>query len=192
MLKLQTKSNKGFTLIELLVVISIIALLSSIVLAALNDARAKARDARRLSDMKQLQNALELYRSDKGNYPLSSTGDTLSTILNPTHSNYNILKVALVDGKYISELPNDPKSINTVAPNSADTYNYWYYSVADTANNTGMYGCTRGQAYWLVFRSEKMPQDKLNGPGFIKCDDNTPYTSAVFRTGLWITGVSGK
>ena len=61
--------RKGFTLIELLVVISIISLLSSIILAALNTARAKARDATRLSDMHQIQISLELYRDTYGNYP---------------------------------------------------------------------------------------------------------------------------
>ncbi len=61
---------KGFTLIELLVVIAIIGILSSVVLASLNSARAKARDARRLSDLHQIRNALELYASDNnGAYP---------------------------------------------------------------------------------------------------------------------------
>lgn len=60
---------KGFTLIELLVVIAIIGLLSSIVLASLNMARAKARDAKRLSDMHQMQIALELYYDSFGRYP---------------------------------------------------------------------------------------------------------------------------
>ena len=55
------KSTKGFTLIELLVVIAIIGILSSVVLASLNSARKKGRDARRVSDLKQLQLALELY-----------------------------------------------------------------------------------------------------------------------------------
>lgn len=61
--------TKGFTLIELLVVVAIISLLSSIVLSSLNSARAKARDARRLSDLHQIRNALELYFDDKGSYP---------------------------------------------------------------------------------------------------------------------------
>ncbi|HQT82676.1 MAG: hypothetical protein B7W98_00555 [Parcubacteria group bacterium 20-58-5] len=66
-------SAGGFTLIELLVVIAIIGLLSSIVLASLNVARAKARDAERLSDMHQLQSALEMYANDhNSSYP--STG----------------------------------------------------------------------------------------------------------------------
>lgn len=55
------KDRRGFTLIELLVVIAIIGILASIVLASLNSARRKSRDARRVADVKQLQLALELY-----------------------------------------------------------------------------------------------------------------------------------
>lgn len=63
------KPNKGFTLIELLVVIAIISILASVVLASLNSAREKARDAKRISDVKQLQLALELYFDDNSGYP---------------------------------------------------------------------------------------------------------------------------
>ena len=61
--------KRGFTLIELLVVISVIGLLSSIILAALTTARKKADEAFVLSSMKQLQNAIELYKLNTGHYP---------------------------------------------------------------------------------------------------------------------------
>ena len=64
--------KKGFTLIELLVVVAIIGVLASVVLASLNSARAKARDARRLGDIRSIKNALELYYNDHGYYPARS------------------------------------------------------------------------------------------------------------------------
>lgn len=62
------RKNNGFTLIELLVVITIISMLASIVLASVNQARARARDVVRLSDMKQLQNAFEAYYTVNNQY----------------------------------------------------------------------------------------------------------------------------
>ena len=83
-------TKKGFTLIELLVVIAIIGILSSVVLASLNSARLKARDAKRVSDVKQLQLALEMYYDDNSAYP------TALTVAN------------LVTPGYISTIPTDP------------------------------------------------------------------------------------
>lgn len=67
-----SRTTRGFTLIELLVVISIIGLLSSVVLAALGSARAKARDADRIQTIHQIQVGLEVYRSTYGKYPVTS------------------------------------------------------------------------------------------------------------------------
>lgn len=67
------KNKKGFTLVELLVVIAIIGLLSTLAVVALGSARSKARDARRISDIKQIQTALELYFADQGAYPVAAT-----------------------------------------------------------------------------------------------------------------------
>jgi prepilin-type N-terminal cleavage/methylation domain-containing protein len=63
------RAHPGFTIVELLVVIAIIALLSSIVLASLSAARRRARDARRISDLKQLQLSLQLYYDTNRAYP---------------------------------------------------------------------------------------------------------------------------
>ncbi len=77
----------GFTLIELLVVIAIIGILSSIVLASLNSARKKGRDARRVADIKQIQLALEMYFDDNGSYPTSlgalETGGQIASVPTP-------------------------------------------------------------------------------------------------------------
>ncbi|MFZ2310649.1 MAG: prepilin-type N-terminal cleavage/methylation domain-containing protein [Patescibacteria group bacterium] len=75
------KNQQGFTLIELLVVVAIIGLLATLSIVALNNARARARDARRVADVKQIQTALELYYNDLGAYPtaIPTSGTTIST-----------------------------------------------------------------------------------------------------------------
>jgi general secretion pathway protein G len=89
--------SRGFTLIELLVVIAIIGILSSVVLASLNSARVKGRDARRISDLKQLQLALELYYDTNQTYPAGSgAASTTLTALTGASS------------PYISVIPSDP------------------------------------------------------------------------------------
>ena len=76
---MKAKYKGGFTLIELLVVIAIIGILASVVLASLNTAREKSRDAKRISDIKQLQLALELYFDSNGAYPTATAGLTALT-----------------------------------------------------------------------------------------------------------------
>ena len=83
-----TKKSLGFTLVELLVVIAIIGLLASIILVSLSSAKAKGRDARRISDLKQLQLALELYYDANSVFPA-----TLSALTGPG---------------YIATIPTDP------------------------------------------------------------------------------------
>ncbi len=68
------KKNKGFTLIELLVVIAILGLLATIVAVSLTSARARARDARRVSDIRQIELALELYYAAHSQYPSDIVG----------------------------------------------------------------------------------------------------------------------
>ena len=60
------KRNTGFTLIELLVVIAIIGILSSIVLASLNSARAKGTDVAIKSTLAQIRTQASLYYDNNG------------------------------------------------------------------------------------------------------------------------------
>ena len=70
------KTKKGFTLIELLVVIAIIGILAGIILTALGGARATARDAKRIVELRSIHQALELYFIQYGSYPDEDTCDT--------------------------------------------------------------------------------------------------------------------
>jgi len=91
------KSKKAFTLIELLVVIAIIGILATISVIALQNARAKSRDAKRAGDMKQVQTALELFFNDKNRYPTAeewNTGKIFSTTTSSTSTYMQIIPVA--------------------------------------------------------------------------------------------------
>ena len=104
------KKEKGFTLIELLVVIAIIGVLAAFAMVSLGGARSKARDARRLSDMRQVQTALEMYYADLNSYP--ATGDASPG--GPIFSGATV---------YMSKFPNNPSPRND-GPCGTDDYLY--------------------------------------------------------------------
>jgi prepilin-type N-terminal cleavage/methylation domain-containing protein len=159
-MNLFNRTHKGFTLIELLVVVSIISLLSSIVMASLNTARAKARDTKRLADLQQMNTAIQLYINDNNAAPLLGSGEPAS-YRSSDLSQWNQLEAALTS--YIPSLPQDPcptcdfypgsdvsyGSITNTLPGGgtieSQTHRYIYYSpgnataVGEDVNPTNYY-----------------------------------------------------
>lgn len=114
------RSNRGFTLIELLVVVAIIGLLASIVIASLNTARMKGRDARRVADIKQISLALEMYNDANSQYATTSATSSL--------------------GSYIAIVPTDPKSGSAYSYTGllgTQTSNCGSYHLGATLEQTG-------------------------------------------------------
>ena len=105
--------RKGFTLIELLIVVSIIGILASIVLVGLRGTREKARDTRRIADLKQMQNGIELYYGKCQYYPgTAQSGRNCGAavdISDPPEESWDKLADALIDSDIsVSVVPHDP------------------------------------------------------------------------------------
>lgn len=114
------KKQKGFTLVEMILVTVIIGILASIVIGVINIPRvqARSRDSKRISDLKLIQNALELYFADRRTYPESL--------------NWQAISPTLLPAAYISTLPSDPRtgssSVDCFSDSGVDNNGYYYRS----------------------------------------------------------------
>lgn len=133
MKKLRNKNKLGFTLIELLVVIAIIGLLASVVLLALNSARAKSRDAKRLADIRQLSSAFELYFNEYNTYPTLATGAAVNAA--PT------LGQPSINPTFLGILPAAPTPADGTCATTGQNSNQ-YFMVANTSALTSVYTIT--------------------------------------------------
>lgn len=139
------KPPRGFTLVELLVVISIISLLSSVVFASVNSARAKGRDAKRFSDLKAIETALQRYYDTNGFYPtVAESGDGSLAGWRVSYFPNFLAPLA----PYLSRIPADPTNTGppvsdgnplgamfNVRPDGSFFYMYYNY------DSGTVYGC---------------------------------------------------
>jgi len=109
-------TRKGFTLIEILIVVAIIAILASVVLVGLGPTQQAGRDARRISDLSEAQNGLELYYNKCGFYP-GAVGNTTcpAVTLGATDATAYTNAGAAIDatafGLGVSTWPQDPSNV---------------------------------------------------------------------------------
>ena len=144
--------KKSFTLIELLVVVAIISILASALMVGLGGARKQARDARRISDLRTVQAALEVYYAQNNEYPGVDGWDNLESAL----------------AGITSQLPRDPlssQSYNYTHCDSQQRYILWAhledgtncpqnYTSPDTSGcNTALdCDCVNNQNYCVSFK----------------------------------------
>lgn len=147
---MQQKKFGGFTLIEILVVIAIIGILASVALVGLGPVQKKGRDARRISDLRQIQTALELYFTKCGRYPASGFSNMVASLTAPDLSG----ECNSGGSIGVRTIPNDPRN--------ADQFVYNYGS--------------NGTSYVLSARMEDeanaVLHDDIDGSLFsVACDD---------------------
>jgi type II secretion system protein G len=134
-------NKKGFTLIELLVVIAIIGLLSTLAVVALGSARSKARDAKRLSDLRAVQNGLEMYYAEKAAYPTAASGVTLGSTNAACLNAAAGFTTAGCTSAFLTPVPADPGS-NSYVYTSADGTTYSIVATLETTMNNYSQGIT--------------------------------------------------
>lgn len=138
--------EKSFTVIELLVVVAIIGVLASLVLVSMQGLRAKARDVKRLEDMRQTVTALEMYKDQNGVYPGSTYSYGEGEVVcggwdssNTDNDSDGKPFIEPLEDSGLMKVPTDPTPGGTCAG-----YRYYRYSA-------GSYGCdvSRGDFFVL-------------------------------------------
>ena len=160
-------NNKGFTLIELLVIVAIIGLLSSIILASLQVARAKARDSRRMHDLDQIRTTLFSYYDTYGNRIETGSGcgwngDGTGWFNYVGGSYPKAIVQCLIDTGFLSTQIIDPTGGKTSSPTSGYAYMKYHCGAGATS-----------QAY-IYAKLETKPQSSTatDGTCCSGCDSN--------------------
>ncbi|MES2314757.1 MAG: type II secretion system protein [Patescibacteria group bacterium] len=147
---INNSARRGFTLIELLVVIAIIAILTGIVVTGLTASKSKSRDAQRVSDLNQIQLALEQYFDRCGQYP--ATGGTDGPSTSPT---CNVGGSEVTINSYITKIPKDPSTgakYDYVVNDATTATDYVLHTTLENANNA---------------QANSFPEITTNKPGWI-------------------------
>lgn len=160
-----SKKQTGFTIVELLIVIVVIGILAAITIVAYNGIQAKAKLSSKLSDVKAMQQKLELYRVEYGNYP--DTDDTgVRTVIDFGTG---------ITGKIVTEG-------SDMACDSLDRGKYCLQSLVSTV--WGWYRISYwndvDRSWYQVYGSSNQPEYNINAPGevitsqYLVCYLNAP------------------
>lgn len=104
--------KRAFTLIELLVVIAIVGLVATLAVVGLQNVRQNARDSKRVSDMRQLQTALEIFFIENGRYPTEEEWNS-GSISSPSSGD-----------PLMGSIPSSPSPADGDCSEASNTYTY--------------------------------------------------------------------
>lgn len=137
--------NSGFTIVELLVVIVVIGILAAISIVSYSGITARARDTQRQSDLSHIQEALELFKIDKGGYPMCGS----SGVFVAGSGNNSVCTVTGITQLYTGGyLPSNLKD-----PQNSGAYQY-QYAVGFRAASYGYCGMDGSMNYILGAKLE--------------------------------------
>ncbi len=144
-------AQNGFTLIELLVVLAIIGILAGMITLAVNDARIKGRDAKRIGDARQFATAMEQYYTQYGAYP---TGTASVLIGGAPLSDAGAFDSAVepVVPNYLPFIPTAPipadGSCAGISGKGGNTY--WYETAPDGSTYTMTFCIGKDSSSWIA------------------------------------------
>lgn len=150
------RRRTGLTLIELIVVISILAILAGALVPRVTSHMAEARDARRLSDLRVIQAAIEQFHADKRRYPDSKS--------NASYGGWDVSN----DGDFVPELVQYgylPESAHDPRNDAGFFYSYYLY-------DKGTAGCRGdGKFYVLGIKAFETSTFASKHTGWFRCAD---------------------
>jgi prepilin-type N-terminal cleavage/methylation domain-containing protein len=166
-MKTTSKSQKGFTVLELLVVIALITIIIIIVIAVLSPSRQKARDSRRIQDIIQTRNALELFHAQYGYYPstiygttpIAQTDNTNTLVATPIFGRVAEAQTNVYFEPFVTS--DDPKT-GVESFNTSTTEGVWDYNTRDYSRSisddskTGTASFNTGTEGLLDYRQDRV------------------------------------
>jgi prepilin-type N-terminal cleavage/methylation domain-containing protein len=179
----KNKAKRNFTLIELIVVIAIIGTLTAITLPAINTARVKARDVRRVTDINQITKALELVLSFNGSYPNSTGTACLSTCMGASPPSWCLSLLS-----QMINIPNDPLPNQYCYLYNSDGTNFRAAATIESLANINL-AQNDGGLYSDLFETQSTPGQMILG--------RIKYASAAggnwsSDSGTWVTSSGGS
>ncbi len=166
-------SQAGFTLIELAVVALIISILATIIIGAVSEVRARAKDARRWQEINQLIKVIEVYGVTEGEWP--GVSDATGAHISPNCD--SDLKSDLIDSGLISIILADPSDDNASCDDDGDDALFYGWDAAHCCGSCLASGSTTCQMCISINRFEtdffrnKYGKQSVVGGGDANMDD---------------------